>query len=131
MNGMALSVTSGPSSRARQRRGNHSDRRPITIWAATRMVMSSKAWLIPPVGNGRAGTNIKSITVTAKARSANTSCRPPSVLGPSALSQASISSLNTGDADDMAGPGAGPTGSPFGWRTTIGRQAEPSGSPMK
>ena len=59
MNGIALSVIVAPSSRRRQRSGSQIVRRPSTICAARTTVMTSNTWLIPPVGSGSAGTNIR------------------------------------------------------------------------
>ena len=56
--------------------------------------MASNTWLIPPVGRGSAGTNIKSRIVTAKLFSANTSLSAPSVLVSSLESQRSSWWLN-------------------------------------
>ena len=55
--------------------------------------MASNTWLIPPVGSGRAGTNIRSRIVTAKLFSANTSLSAPSVFVSSLRSQRSSWSL--------------------------------------
>ena len=55
--------------------------------------MASKTWLIPPVGRGKAGTNIKSRIVTAKLFSANTSPSAPSVFVSSLRSHRSSWSL--------------------------------------
>ena len=53
--------------------------------------MASNTWLMPPVGSGSAGRNIKNSTVTAKLFSAKTSPSAPMVLGPSPRSQVSSS----------------------------------------
>ena len=59
MNGMALPVVSRPSSRRFQRSGSQMVRRPSTICAASTTVMASNTWVMPPVGSGSAGTNIR------------------------------------------------------------------------
>jgi hypothetical protein len=66
MKGIAFSVAVSPSSRARERAGSQIVCAPITISAAMMMVMTSKTCVMPPVGAGSAGTNIRSSTVTAK-----------------------------------------------------------------
>ncbi len=57
-------------------------------------MIASKTCVTPPVGSGRAGTNISSMIVTAKLFSANTLPMPPSVFGSSLRSQLSSWSLN-------------------------------------
>ena len=94
MNGTALPVVTEPSSRAAHRFGIQTVDRPTTNWAANSTVITSNTWVIPPVGAGRAGTNIKNRMVTAKAFSAKTSVRSPSVFGESPSSHASSWSLN-------------------------------------
>ena len=67
------SLVSGPSSRRCHRFGNRSVRRPRTIWAATTTVMPLNTWVMPPVGSGKAGTNMRRRMVTAKLFSPKTS----------------------------------------------------------
>ena len=66
-------------------------RRPSTIWDAMTTVITSKTCVMPPVGNGSAGTNMSSMIVTAKLFSPKASPRASSVFGPSACSQSSSS----------------------------------------
>src|SRR5665213_471487 len=94
MNGTALPVVTEPSSRVAHRFGIQTVDRPATNWAANSTVITSNTWVIPPVGAGSAGTNIKNRMVTAKAFSAKTSVRLPSVFGESPSSHASSWSLN-------------------------------------
>ena len=92
MNGIARLVVNVPSSRRFQRSGSHIVRKPMTISAATTTAMASNTWVIPPVGSGRAGTNMRKRIVVAKVFSANTTSSDPSVFEPSLSSQASSSS---------------------------------------
>src|SRR4029077_11666632 len=62
--------------------------------------MASNTWLIPPVGRGRAGRNIRSGIATAKLFSAKTSFSAPSVLVPSLRSQRSSWSLKGSSISD-------------------------------
>ena len=89
MNGIAFFVVVAPRSRRCQRSGSQIVRRPTTICAARTTVITSNTWVTPPVGSGKAGTNISSMIVTAKLFSANTSLIAPSVFGSSLWSQVS------------------------------------------
>ena len=64
----------------------------------------SGTWLMPPVGSGRAGMNIRSRIVTANDLSPNRSPRLPSVFGASVRSHSSSSSVENGLASGSAAP---------------------------
>jgi hypothetical protein len=89
MKGMAFSVVLAPKGRSFHRAGSHSVWTPMTICAPKSTVIASHTWVTPPVGSGRAGTNIRSRMVTAKLFAANTCERSPMVFGPSERSQSS------------------------------------------
>ena len=93
MKGIVFVVAVAPRSRRFHRAGSQIVVRPSTIWAARTTVIASKTCVTPPVGSGRAGTNISSMIVTAKLFSANTSFIAPSVFGSSLSSHRSSSSL--------------------------------------
>ena len=94
MNGTAFAVVSAPSSRRCHRFGSQIARRPSTICAARSTVMASNTWVMPPVGSGSAGTNIKNRIVTAKLFSREHVTERAQGLGLLALSQFSSWSLN-------------------------------------
>lgn len=93
--GSAFLMVLSPSFMRFMNHGSHSDRLPNTICReATITVGRSMRLVIPPVGTGSAGINIKSKNRMAKLFSPKTSCKSPTVLDPLLFSQVSKSTLN-------------------------------------